>query len=935
MTTRKPGKSAPRQNGRVRDGETLATPPSFCGREHDIALIDRLIGRIHEGGAALLISGEPGIGKTALLELVKTRAQACGLRVLSITGVPMETQLPFAALHQALHPIMKRADVLPPRQRSALLAAFGIGADAPAPDMFLVALATLTLLTESAARRPILFVADDAQWLDQPTYDVLSFVSKRLEADPVALLMAMRDDSLRMLGHLGGSRHRLAGLDDAAAAQVLDANAPDLSAELHRRFIREAAGNPLALVELPRSDPARGPGDPIWLPLTDRLERAFFARVSDLPAAARTLLFVAAENDGTSLQEILRAGDVLLGSQQGTAALAPAVAAKLVEIDRSGIRFRHPLVRSAIHQSADLATRQQVHAALATVIRDQPDRQIWHRAAATIGPDEELAVALGNVAARAQQRGGVAAAVAALESAARLSGTQKNRTDRLLWAAELAADLGRQELVERLLREANPVDPDPLTRARIGWIREMSQPPMVNDPAKISALVGLAAQAHDAGANGLAVNLLWRAAQRCWWGNAGSATRADILAAADRLGLPKNDPRLIAIAGYASPLERGGDVYALLTELSATTIADPAATRILGSTANVVGAFDLGVTFLAQSSAALREQGRLGDLARVLFARAWAEMEVGDWMGAMRSAEELARLAEETDGTLWIAAGTIVKATLAGMRGTIEVFEDRAVEAERLVLPAGASFLLAMLQIARGVTAIGAGRHAEAYEYLQRLFTPADPAFNSSLQFFALADFVEAAALCGQKKAAHDVIAEMERLASPTPVPWVHSMLCYGKALLAAPEDAERLFHDGLGPAIKAWPFLRGRLLLAYGGWLRRQRRAADARAPLRAARDIFDALGASPWGDRARQELRASGESSRQRKQHVWDALSPQELHIVQLAADGLTNKEIGARLYLSHRTVGYHLHRIFLKTGIASRSRLRSKNSVDAGNP
>jgi DNA-binding CsgD family transcriptional regulator len=389
--------------------------------------------------------------------------------------------------------------------------------------------------------------------------------------------------------------------------------------------------------------------------------------------------------------------------------------------------------------------------------------------------------------------------------------------------------------------------------------------------------------------------------------------------------LPEADPRLIAISAYVEPLRRGGDLYIKLQRLAETRHNDSAVARILGSTANVIGTFDISVSFLAESSAALRAEGRLSDLARVLFARGWAETEVGDWTGAMREAEESVRLAEETGGLPWIAAATILKARLVGMQGNPEQSEAHAAQAEGLVLSLGASFLLAMLQIARGISAIGAGRHWEAYEHLRRLYAPADPAFNYGLKFFGLADFVEAAVFSGNAEAARGVIDETERVSAPMPVPWVETMLHYGKALLAAPEDAEQFFLQGLGPAAKKWPFLRARLLLAYGGWLRRQRRSANARAPLREARDIFDALGASPWSDRAREELRASGETSRRRTEQVWETLTPQELHIAQLAVEDLSNKEIGARLYLSHRTVGYHLHRIFSKTGVTSRSGLR----------
>ena len=916
---RRQGKGAPARAARV------AGPEFLQGRDRDIALIDRMIARIDQGGSTLVISGEPGIGKSALLEQARHQARERDLTVLSMTGVLAEVHLPFAALEQALRPLMKEAVNLVPRQRSALFSAFGMHDDTGPPDIFLVALAALSLLTESAARSPILLIADDAQWLDEATYEVLAFISRRLSSDPIVLFVAMRDGFDRLFDDPSHLRLRLSGLGEADAEHLLDAHAPDLSADLRSRFLQEAAGNPLALLELPRDRRAADIRDTTWLPLTERLERAFSSRLADLPAATRMLLFVAAENDGTSLHEILRAGKAVLGAEVDVSALTPAIAARLIDLDETEVRFRHPLVRSAMHQAADLATRHRIHAALAAIVHQELDRHLWHRAAATIGPDEELAGEYDTMAGRALRKGAVAMAIEVLERAAALSGTPKARSDRFLRAAELAADLGQPDLLERLLRQANVSEADPVASARIGWCREMGQPPMVNDPTKIPSLVGLAAEAHAAGATDLASNLLWRAAQRCWWSNAQADLRKSILMAANRLDLPDTDPRLIAISAYVEPLHLGGEISGRLKQLAGTSSGNPVAARILGSTANVIGAFDLGVGLLTYSAAALRDQGRLSDLARVLFAQAWAEMEVGDWTGAMREAEESVRFAEETGGTLWIAAATIVKARLAGMMGNLDQSQAFAAQAERLVVSVGASFLLAMLQIARGTAAIGAGRHWEAYEHLRRLFIPADPAFNSGLQFFGLADFVEAAVFSGHAETAEEVIEQMQRVAGPSPVPWVETMLSYGRALLATPEEAERFYLQGLGPGAGKWPFLRGRLLLAYGIWLRRQRRSADARAPLREARDIFDALSALPWSERAREELRASGEASRKRTEYVWEMLTPQELHIAQLAAEGLSNKEIGARLYLSHRTVGYHLHRIFAKTGVTSRSALR----------
>lgn len=907
-----------------REGAPRSRVSSLQGRETEVALIDQLLDRIDQGGSTLVISGAAGIGKSALLEEAKSRARERGITVLGMTGVLAEVHLVFAGLEQALRPLMKQAKSLAPGQRSALLSALGMRNDAAAsPDIWLVALATLTLLTGGSGRKPILLVADDAQWLDEATRDVLSFVSRRLSSDPIVLLLAVREDFDLPFGDPDTLRHVIPALSDADAARLLDIQAPGLSNNLRGRVLREAVGNPLALVELPRAIQAADDGEARWLPLTDRLERAFSSRLSELPNVTRTLLSVAAENDGTSPHEIMRACEVLLDASIGVNAFAPAVSAKLIELDATEARFRHPLVRSAIHQAADLATRQKVHDALAAIIEDQ-DRRLWHRAAATIGPDDELAAEHDLMAVRAQRRGSVVMAIDILQIAAKLSSTAEARRERLLRAAEFAADLGRPKLLEQLLHGVEVGGSDELTAARVGWCREDSQPSMVNDPGKIRALVGLADQAHAAGAKDLAANLLWLAALRCWWSNASNDVRENVLAAASQPELPELDARLIGISASAEPLRRGGEVYDKLMALSERGVDDPHIGRILGGAAVLIGAFDLSASFLAQSSAELRKQARIGYLPRVLFTQAWAEMEVGNWVGAMREAEEAVRLAEEIGDSLWSAAATIVKARLAAMQGDLARSEAHAAQAERLVLSTRASFLLAMLQLARGIAAIGGGRHLEAFEHLQRLFAPADPAFHLGLQFFALADFVEAAAYSDRSQAARGVIEEIERVSAPKPVPWVETMLSYSKALVATDEDAERFFLQGLGPAAKNWPFLRGRLLLGYGTWLRRQRRPANARAPLREARDIFDALGASPWSNRAREELRAAGETSLRRTERIWEKLTPQELHIAQLAAQGLSNKEIAARLYLSHKTVGYHLQRIFSKAGITSRSRL-----------
>jgi len=909
---------------RPKQREGVPRSISLQGRETEIALIDQLLSRIDLGGSTLVISGAPGIGKSALLEEAKSRARERGITVLGVTGVLAEVHIAFAGLEQALRPLMKQVKSLVPRQRSALLGAFGMSDDAAASqDVWLVALATLSLLTERAGHKPILLIADDAQWLDEASRNVLSFVSRRLSSDPIVLLLAVREGFDAPFGDADTLRHVIPPLGDTDAACLLDTQGPGLSGVLRARLLREAAGNPLALVELPRAIQAADDHETRWLPLTERLERAFSSRLSELPNSTRTLLSVAAANDGTSVHEIMRAGEALLDGGIDVEAFGPAVSARLIEIDATEVRFRHPLVRSAIHQTVDVATRHRIHAALATIIEDQ-NRRLWHRAAATIGPDDELAAEHDLMAIRARRRGSVAMAVEILQIAAKLSSTMKARRERLLRAAGLAIDLGRPAVLEHLLLAAEVEESDQVSNAWVAWCREMTQPPTVNDPRQIHALIAFADQARAAGANALAGNLLWRAAQRCWWSNAGSGLCARVLSAVNQLGFPELDPRAIGITAYAEPLRQGGDAYRKLKALSEIRSHNPNVGRVLGSAANVIGAFDLGASFLAETCDALRKRGLVSHLPRFLFGQAWAEMEVGDWVGAMRDAEEAIRLAEEIGSTLWMAAATIVKAKMVGMQGDLEQSEGLAAQAERMVLSIGANFLLAMLQLARGIATIGAGRHGEAFEHLRRLFALADPACNSGVQFFALADFVEAAVYSDHLLAARNAIDEIERASAPEPVPWVQTMLSYSKALVATNDDAERFFLQGLGPAAKHWPFLRGRLLLGYGAWLRRQRRPADARAPLREARGIFDALGAMPWSDRAREELRAAGETSIRRTEQAWEKLTPQELHIAQLAAQGLSNKVIGARLYLSHRTVGYHLHHVFSKTGITSRSGL-----------
>jgi DNA-binding CsgD family transcriptional regulator len=906
------------------------TMPPLVGRERELGVLDGLVDAVGDGGGALVVWGEPGIGKSALLAMASRRATDRGMQVLTATGVQSEAHLPFAGLHQLLRPIIAGAEGLPVRQRVALLAAFGM-TEVAAPDRFLIALAALDLLADTAARAPLLLIVEDAQWLDRPTGDVLAFVARRLGSEPIVLLAAVRKGHASALGEAGLPELRLAGLEEAAAAALLAAHAPVLAPWVRERLLAEAAGNPLALLELPLalgSDQLRGGALPEWLPLTARLEHAFAARVSELPAMTRRLLLVAAVDHDGALAEVLAAAALL--DQEDAAVtverLAPAVGARLVEVDERGLRFRHPLVRSAIHQAATFPERHAAHAALARVLVDQPDRRAWHRAASTVGPDEEVAAELEEVAARAQRRGGLGVAAAALERAARLSADPAGQGNRLLRAAELEFEVGRRDLVVGLLQEAEPLHLAAVERRRMLWLREMIDPSSLGDAAKLRSMVDAAARVAADGDQDLAVNLLWRAAQRCFWGDPGQEARNRVLAAAERLHLDDGDPRLLAILAYVAPVERGRVIIDRLSRLASDGGGDAQASGLLGTAAMVVGAFDLAAGFLAAASAGLRAQGRLGHLARLLTLQAWAAVYLADWKVAMPAAEEASQLAAETREPLWAASAQVVKAMLAALRGEREVANAHAAEAEQAVSPIGARFLLAIAQLARGLAALGVGRHDNAYQHLRRVFDPADAAYHPFIRTWAIGDLAEAAAHSGHRDAARAVLEELEPLAAQTPSSWFQAGMRHARPLLADDQDAERLFQAALDADLARWPVLRARLQLAYGAWLRRQRRVAESRAPLRAAREAFDALGAIPWGERARQELRASGEASHRHTSQAWDRLSPQELQIAQLAADGLSNREIGQQLYLSHRTVSSYLYRVFPKLGISSRSQLRA---------
>ena len=906
----------------------------LVGREAELGLLAQLIAEAPGQGHAIVLLGDPGIGKTSLLRAAAARAREAGFTVLETAGVETEALLPYAGLHQLLRPVLSNAASLPAPLRRSLLTAFGEDDDA-SPEPFLVALAALNLLAEISSREPVLVAADDVQWLDRPSQDALAFLARRVSQHRVVVAAAARKGHPGPFVTSGLDELDVGALDDASARRVLAARAAGLSAAVQGRILAVALGNPLALVELTAARLAAPPGRgeaarvPAWLPLTTRLERAFAARARDLPAATRTALLVAALADGGRLSEILDAASRLAGGKE-TIDLTPAVTAQLVEIDGSELRFRHPLMRTAIRQEASIAQRQSAHAALAEVLCDQPERAVWHRAASVTGPDEAVAGELEAAASHARRRGGTAVAVSALQRAADL-GDSTHRAGRLLQAAELGFELGRPDLVLDLAADAEPLGLPSREQARLTWIKESFTDGIPGDAAQARALVTVAGQAAADGDVDLALKLLYGASLRCWWADPGEAVRDQVVNAAERLNVDPGDPRLLVVLAFAAPIGRGAAVIDRLPHLTPAVRADAATLRLAGNAAMAVGAFEEAAGLLAAAAAGLRAQGRLGLLARALVLQAWSAVHLGDLGAAIPAAEEALQLARETRQPLITATAQAIQAILAALSGDYQAAEAAAAQAERICVPMRASAVLAAAQLARGLACLGAGRPADAFAHLGRIHDPADPAYHYAVRCYTVGDLAEAAVGSGNAPGIGAFLDEMETAARQSPSPSLHAGLRYARALLAAGGQADGLFQGALQSGTSAGPFLRARVQLAHGRWLHQHRRDAAARTPLRAAVEAFDALGVTPWSDRARQQLRATGEKSRGRIPGERDQLTPQELEIAQMAADGLTNREIGEKLYLSHRTVGSHLYRIFPKLDITSRAQLASRLGSD----
>jgi DNA-binding CsgD family transcriptional regulator len=900
---------------------------ALFARESELDAVSALVGRPGAGGA-LVLRGEAGVGKSALLDAAISNARRSHVRVLTTAGVSLQMQQPFAALSHLTRPLLDDPR-LPDQDQEAreVIRAAIAGQEVPADRPFGVAYAVLELLAACATSQRLLVVVDDASWVDEETWRVLSFVGRRIAFDEIGLVVAMRDGPEaedRLRGSLLPTL-RIEPLTEAAAFALLHHVAPDLRPRIRDRILVEAGGNPLGLLEL--ADEVKRHGHSALsgtaLPLPARLVQTYAGLVSELPDATGSLLMMAAFNDGHSLQETLDATALAFTRDVTLEDLEPAVSARLVSVDdRFELRFRHPLVGSAIRQITSLADHRRAHLAFADLLRDDPDRSVAHRSAAAVGKDDELARALASAARRARRRGVLSAVVAALERSAQLTVDEASAASRLLWAALSAAEIGDVATVERLVKQASQAPLTTSARARLAWLQQTYLQAPWSGSIHLRTLLDVVDQMRGAGDVGLALDSLVVMSIRAWWSRADPETRDQIVSMAQTLDESLTDARAVYVIAVVAPLEHGSRALDRLTELAGGGETDPERLHLLASTATCLGAVDLSNVLHAGAVAGMRRQGRLGTLTRILAGQAWAAVLMGDARVALTASSEARALGEETGYLSYALVADLSRAAALALRGETAAADEVVAGVESALSSAGRSALLPMLALARGLSAVAAGRPGDAFDQLLRSFQPG-VACHPSQKLATLSHLAEAAARSEQLARLQPLLADLAPLAASTRSPSLLTSFSYAGALVAQAVDGGESLRSALDTDLSGWPFDRARLELAYGTALRHRRERRESRPYLRAAAEGFEALGAQRWAEWAWQELRASGETVR-RGADLSAGLSPQELQIAMMAAQGLTNREIAAQLFLSPRTVSTHLYHIYPKLGVSTRTEL-----------
>lgn len=898
----------------------------LLGRAQESAVIDQLLSNARSSGSgAIVIKGEAGIGKSALLDYAAQLAS--GMRVLRVSGVESEAEIAFGALHLLLHEQLALIDSLPDVQAAALRAALG-EARAGAEDRLLVGLALLTLLSDLAEQMPLLILLDDAQWFDQPSASALTFAARRLAHEGIVMIFAVRDGERAYAGD-GLPELRLARLTDADAASFLDEHRPDLPVEVRGGVIEEAAGNPLALLELSGTLTAgllgygvAATGSPVGAaPVGGQVQQVFRRQIERLPELTQNLLLVAAADDTGDVARILAAARAFQATADD---LEPAERARLITVAGGAVTFRHPLVRAAAYHGPPFRRRLAAHAALAATCEsaEDADRHAWHRSASVVEPDDDAAAELEQAAARAEARGGHATAASAYERAAALSVEQSTRVRRLGQAAVAAYDAGRLPHAAELLNRLSIADLDPATQA---------------------ALVPVAAAVEfEYGTPSAAARILIDAAAEIGRGDPAAATTSlstamgMVLVAGDRELADRVIATLDAlpstIDAWPASLMRGmalllrddpEPALGLLDGTASTTWTDdlvlgtPRPVLLAAHAAAAVGDDDTMYALMSAHVADCRRRGLIGMLPEALLMLARAELFLGRYRHAIASASEGLRLVEDTGQSRELGFQGLVLVPIAALHGE----EDRCHElANKTITEATERGLTAAVAWSRhslGMLELGLGRYESAFEQLSEIQN------LPAITFISLADQIEAAFRAGRADRIDAAYARLRPWGEHVNQPWAQGVVERCRALTCPPSEVERHFARAVRlHAEGGRPLQRARTQLLYGEWLRRSRRPTDARTQLRAALETFERLEATPWADRTRNELRAAGEIARRRTSaDPFRRLTPQELQVVRLAATGATNREIAGQLFLSPRTVGYHLYKAYPKLGVSSR--------------
>jgi DNA-binding CsgD family transcriptional regulator len=900
------------------------------GRDTERAAIGELLEAARASrSSALVVRGEAGIGKTALLEDARERAP--DMHVLSARGVESESELPFAAVHQLLRPALTHIEKLPAPQASALGGALGLDAGG-ADERFLVFAGCLSLLSEMAERRPVLCLVDDAHWLDGASEDALLFVARRLEAEGIVLLFGAREGEVRAFEAPGVPSLVLGALDAEAAGTLLARGAGvEAAPSVRDRLVEQTGGNALALLEVPsaltKAQLAGAEPLPEALPLTRQIERAFLERVRRLPEDTQRLLLIAAADDASDVGLVTRAAEHL---EADLRALDVAEQASLVSVHGIRLEFRHPLVRSAIYEAATSRERHEVHRALAEVLArqgDRPDRCAWHRAAATVGTDEAVAEELEQSAGRAGQRAGHGAAAAALVRAADLSEDGTERSRRLLLAARASHLAGRYVQTVAITERAAALAPDPIAKADLALLRGDAEL-WHGRPAQTSDLLAAAAEAVTAHDTARALELACAAAEA--GAIAGDADRMGRAARVAEAITPADDRQVLL-----SLLTRGGEPL-MRGDLAA---AAPLFRRGFGLSAGdeprdiiwaaivavLAGEYAQAKALYDAAAARARQLGALGPLVHVLSGQALCNLFFAYPSEASEAAHEAVRLAADLGIEDYAAHAVGVLAWVSALRGRAD---DHRAFAEQVELAGarGLAFPPAAVTWGRAELALAEGRLDDALGAFSAV-AEFGPGFGHPLIALASAPgLVEAAARAGRPELGASALARLEAWVDCTSPQHARPLLERSQALFAETEaEARHLFEQALGMHEEGGsPFHRARTELLFGEHLRRQRKRVESREHLRSALEAFEALGASPWADRARAELRASGETARKRDPSTLSQLTPQELQIARFVAEGLSNKEVAAQLFLSPRTIDSHLRNVFAKLAITSRTQL-----------